>query len=158
MIYTDGSALGNGRADAAGGYGIVVIDDNENVIDAYAERCEGTTNNRMEMSAIIWAYENYARFPFDDPPVVFSDSSYCVNTFNQWMESWKRRGWIKSDNKIPENLDLIKKYDILKNSGRIINLKYIKGHNGHLFNELADKLATNKITPLEVLNIYGNKR
>ena len=79
-------------------------------------------------------------------PVVYSDSSYCVNTFNEWMFNWANNGWIKSDKKTPENLDLIKAYYDHYNKGYRIDLQKIKGHAGHIWNELADKLATGEIS------------
>ena len=111
-IYTDGSTLKNGAKDAKGGFGVIVVDTETNkIINAYSKFCTGTTNNREEMKAILWALEHYGSYS-KPTPIVFSDSSYSVNTFNQWMNSWKRNGWIKSDKKVPENLDLIKLYDI----------------------------------------------
>lgn len=147
-IYTDGSTLGNGKKDATGGFGVVVVEDGK-IIQAHSMRTKGTTNNREEMKAILWALINYGdRTP---TPVVYSDSSYCVNTFNQWMNTWKANGWKKSDKRPPENLDIVQNYDILKTKySRKINLKYIKGHAGHIGNELADQLATGKIEPEDI--------
>lgn len=159
-IYTDGSTRQNGKAGSNGGFGVVVIDtpdftipeQNGRVIDVYSKMCAPTTNNREEMKAIIWALEKYGRF---DNPVVYSDSSYSVNTFTKWMWGWKSNGWKKGDNKPPENLDLIQLYDILISKGYRINLQYIKGHVGKKWNEIADQLATGKITPDEVVKAYG---
>ncbi len=77
------------------------------------------------------------------PPQVYSDSAYAINTFTSWMFSWQKKGWLKSDNKTPENLDLIKSYFTLYEKGYRIELKKVKGHAGNKGNELADKLATN---------------
>lgn len=145
-IYTDGATRGNGKKDAEGGFGVVVYQDGK-IINAYSKMCVGTTNNREELKAIIWAIQNYGHLT----PIVYSDSSYSVNTFNQWMNSWKAKGWVKSDKKIPENLDLIKLYDIIKSNGKKIDLRYIKGHSGFEGNELADKLATGKIKPEDII-------
>lgn len=140
IIYTDGSCS---RNPGPGGFG-VVITDNNNIIAQYQERTDSTTNNREEMKAIIWALENYGR-GLNYPPIVYSDSMYCVNTFNTWMKSWKANGWKRAKGKQVENLDLVKKYDKLIEEGYQIDLRYIKGHAGHEFNELADKLATGTI-------------
>ena len=148
IIYTDGSAHPN---PGPGGYG-VIITENDKIIDVFGKQNnEITSNNREEMKAIIWALENYGKYS----PIVYSDSSYAVNTFNQWMWNWKRNNWIKSDKKIPENLDLIKLFDIIKSTGKKIDLRYIKGHAGNKYNELADQLATGKILPKEVIEKYG---
>lgn len=148
VIYTDGSCNGNGKAVNSGGFGVVVLDNNENVIHTYSERCENTTNNREELKAIIYAMEHYGKrslLDWNEIIVVYSDSNYCVQTLNEWMFNWERNGWIKSDKKIPENLDLIKKYFNLYQKGYRIDLRKIKGHAGHKFNEMADGLATGKI-------------
>lgn len=140
-IYTDGSSLGN---PGPGGFGVVVLDDEENLILTHKERTENTTNNREELKAILWAMIQYGKpaAAGNDPPVVYSDSSYCVNTLTSWMFSWEKRGWLKSDNKTPENLDLIKPFFECYQRGYRINLKKVKGHAGDKWNELADKLAT----------------
>lgn len=77
--------------------------------------------------------------------LVYSDSAYCVNTFTKWMYGWERNNWLKSDNKPPENLELIQAYYKLEQQGFKINLQKIKGHAGNKWNELADQLATGKI-------------
>ena len=148
VIYVDGSCNGNGKAVNSGGFGVVVLDNNENIIHTYSERCENTTNNREELKAIIYAMEHYGKqslLDWNEVTVVYSDSNYCVQTLNEWMFNWERNGWIKSDKKIPENLDLIKKYFNLYQKGYRIDLRKIKGHAGHRFNEMADGLATGKV-------------
>ena len=146
-IYTDGACSGN---PGPGGYGVVVVQDGK-VINSASLPANNTTNNREEMKAILWAFGYYGQFN----PTVYSDSAYAVNTFTNWMWGWKNRGWVKSDKKTPENLDLVKAYDeICKIHGKL-NIQHIKGHAGILYNELADQLATGKITPKEVLEKYG---
>ena len=103
------------------------------------------------MKAILWAFGYYGQVN----PIVYSDSAYSVNTFTNWMWGWKVKGWIKSDKKTPENLDLIKAYDEIHKIHGKLELKHIKGHAGNLYNEIADQLATGKITPTEVLKKYG---
>lgn len=152
VIYTDGSCNGNGKAVNSGGFGVVVLDNDENIIHTYSERCENTTNNREELKAIIYAMEHYGKqslLDWNEIIVVYSDSNYCVQTLNEWMFNWERNGWIKSDKKIPENLDLIKKYFDLYQKGYRIDLRKIKGHAGHKFNEMADGLATGKVQPIK---------
>ena len=92
---------------------------------------------------------------WNQPCEVFSDSSYCVNIFNDWMFTWASKGWIKSDKKTPENFDIIKAYYDRYRKGYRIDLKKIKGHAGNKWNELADKLATGNITEEEVMKLYG---
>lgn len=136
-IYTDGSC----RKHGIGGYGIVVVKDGK-LTGMYRGWAEDTTNNRMEMIAIIKAKKLYGRDINDfnsDIPIVYSDSAYCVNTFNEWAVNWKKHGWVKYDGGEIKNLDLVQEYFQYPTE---IELKYIKGHAGNRFNELADKLAT----------------
>ena len=163
IIYTDGACSGNGSAGAYGGFGVVILDDNENFIDYYMKRNENTTNNREELKAILYSFLNYGvninnplyGFNNYDIPIVYSDSNYCVQTFNEWMFNWARNGWTKSDHKQPENLDLIQAYYDWYQKGYRIDLRKVKGHAGNKWNEIADNLATGKISPEEVTRIYG---
>lgn len=139
IIYTDGACSGNGSAAAVGGFAAIVLDDEGNYITSHHEQVKNTTNNRMELSAILWSIAKYGR---EKPcPTVYTDSAYCVNTLTSWMWSWERRGWLKSDNKEPENLDLIQAYHTLWNRGYRIELRKCHGHSGDHWNEQADKLA-----------------
>lgn len=148
IIYVDGSCVGNGKKNAVGGFGVIVLDNNKNIIRAYSERSENTTNNREELKAILWAMKNYGAIGAN----VFSDSSYCIQTFTDWMYTWKRQGWTKSDKQTPENLDLIQEYYNLEQQGYSINLLKVKGHSGIDGNEIVDKLAKGLIAPEEVMN------
>lgn len=139
IIYTDGACSGNGSANAVGGFGVIVLDDDENLITTYHEQVQNTTNNRMELSAILWAMIKYGK---ERPaPTVYSDSAYCVNTLTSWMYGWAKRGWVKSDNREPENLDLIQAFYKLVEQGYVIDLRKCYGHSGDYWNEQADKLA-----------------
>lgn len=146
IIYVDGSCSKNGSVENEGGFGAVIIND-DNSIQLHREREENTTNNRQELKAILWAMKTYGKptggFAFI--PTVYSDSAYSVNTFNEWMFNWERKGWIKSDKKIPENLDIIKEYFSLFQQGYRIDLRKCAGHAGNEYNELADKLAKGEL-------------
>ena len=142
IIYTDGSAHPN---PGPGGFGVVVCDDNNDIIHLYSKQTNNTTNNREEIKAILWSLLTYGKS--NEEVIVYSDSNYCVQTFTNWMFGWARNGWIKSDKKIPENLDLIQAYYNALNEGYKINLKKVKGHAGNKYNELADGLATGKVKP-----------
>ena len=144
IIYTDGSAHPN---PGPGGYG-VIITENDKIIDVFGKQNnEITSNNREEMKAIIWALENYGKYS----PIVYSDSSYAVNTYKKWMFDWERRGWKKSDKKTPENLAIIQNYYKLYMDGWRIDLRKCDGHSGIEGNEMADDLATGKILPTKEL-------
>ena len=159
IIYTDGSAHPN---PGPGGFGVVVVDNNKNLLYAYNKQFDNkVTNNEMELKAILFSFLNYGVNIYNEDnfnkeiPIVYSDSNYCVQTFNEWMFSWEKKGWIKSDKQTPENLDLIQAYYNWYNKGYRIDLKKVKGHAGNKWNEVADQLATGKLTPEEVYKIYG---
>ena len=151
-VYVDGSCQKN---PGPGGFGVIVVE-NDVVIAAYSERTNDTTNNREEMKAIIYALENYgAKDGEFFCPIVYSDSSYCVNSFTSWIKGWKANGWVRAGGKKLENLDLIQTYDMLRQEFKI-DLRKIKGHNGHIYNALADGLATGQISVEDVLREYGD--
>ena len=161
IIYTDGSAHPN---PGPGGFGVIVLDNNEKLLYNYNRQFKNkVTNNEMELKAILYSFLNYGininnplyGFNNYDIPIVYSDSNYCVQTFNEWMFNWARNGWIKSDKNIPENLDLIQAYYDWYQKGYRIDLIKVKGHAGNKWNEIADQLATGKITSEEVTKIYG---
>ena len=157
IYYTDGSCIGNGKAVNVGGFGIVTLDDNGNLVNCYAKRNNNTTNNREELRAILRVMltaGTHVGSEWSQPPVVYSDSAYCVNTFNDWMFRWAVNNWVKSDGKIPENLDLIQAYYDQYMSGHRIDLRKVKGHANCIGNELADRLATGEIKTFEEAKMF----
>ena len=136
VFYTDGSAHPN---PGPGGFGVVIVDPKGEVIETYAKHCDNTTNNAEEMKAILYAA--YRARLAGESAIIYSDSAYAINTFTNWMYSWERNNWTKSDGKVPENLDLVKAFFDLS---KIMDINFIKvkGHKGNKYNELADKLAT----------------
>lgn len=146
--YVDGACSKNGYEGSSGGFGVVGMDGDKPVF-AFSSHEKETTNNRQEMKAILYALTNFGK----DNPIVYSDSAYCVNTFTSWMWIWERNGWIKSDNKMPENLDLIREYyRLVDKEGLRIQLRKCKGHKGIIGNELADKLARGTIQVKEIID------
>lgn len=159
IIYTDGSAHPN---PGPGGFGVIVLDNNKNLLYTYSRQFEeSVTNNQMELKAILYTFLHFGVNINDkdtfinDIPIVYSDSNYCVQTFNQWMFNWANKGWVKSDNKVPENLELIKAYYDWYQKGYRIDLRKVKGHSGVKWNEIVDQLATGKISSEEVMKKYG---
>lgn len=144
LIYTDGACSGN---PGPGGFGVVVLDNQENIIELHQEFENQTTNNRQELKAILWAFLKYGELAAagTEVPIVYSDSSYCVNTLTSWMFNWEKNGWIKGDRNKPENLDLIKPFFRYWKRGYRIELKKVKGHSTNKWNNMADQLATGKI-------------
>lgn len=97
---------------------------------------ENTTNNRMEMTAIIQALV-YAKHEFPmSYAVVISDSKYCVNGFNIWMVNWAKRKWSKQGG--IKNIDLWKQLFELRDNAE---MKWVKGHSGNDMNEFVDSLC-----------------
>lgn len=103
---------------------------------------EKTTNNRMELDAILYVI----KLAYNDPEnvyVVYSDSSYAVNCVNSWMFGWANNGWRNSKNKPVENLDIIKElYNYFTKNLWNFQLFWVKGHSGELGNEIADAIAS----------------
>lgn len=163
-IYTDGSARNNGYKNSSGGFGVVVLeipdfcrdDSNAKLIRVFQQQTSPTTNNKEEMKAIIWAMENYGKDSLG-MPIVYTDSNYSLNTFTKWMWAWKDNGWRRSNNLVPENLDIVQHYDKLVQDGYRIQLEKVHGHSGNKWNELADMLATYKINEEEAMRRYGNR-
>ena len=131
-IYTDGGCEPN---PGKGGWGWVVDD---NTYNSGGE--ENTTNNRMELTAIIEAIK-WAKDEGHALILIFSDSKYCVKGFMEWMYSWERRGWKRGEKEL-KNVDLWK--DLWSMKAGVV-LKWVKGHNGNALNEFADELCTHEI-------------
>jgi ribonuclease HI len=138
-IYADGACRGN---PGPGGWGASLqIDGKEKDI------CGGehnTTNNRMELTAVIEALNALKR------PVtarIHTDSKYVQQGITAWIHNWKRNGWRTSDKKPVKNVDLWQRLDTLAAQHRIEWI-WVKGHAGHAGNERADALANRGIDEL----------
>ena len=154
-IYTDGSCLKN---PGIGGYGIV-IKENEEIIFIYKERSDGeTTNNRMELSAILKALELTQKWFKNKQCIIYSDSNYCVRSFNEWLSKWAMNNWKNSKKQIVENLDLMQElYKYYQIGFPNFCIKKVPGHCGIIENEIADALATDNKKKLEKYNKYLEK-
>ncbi|MCP9465254.1 MAG: ribonuclease HI [Nitrospira sp.] len=131
-IYTDGACSGN---PGPGGWGVVVRDGK-----THRELNGGepsTTNNRMELLAVIEALQVV---PEKASLRVYTDSRYVQKGISEWIHEWKRRRWKTADNKPVKNEDLWRRLDSLV-SGRVVEWRWVKGHDGHPDNERADALA-----------------
>ena len=139
--YTDGSASGNGTENSVGGFGIVEVDENNNILWEYQENnLRYETNNSMELTAILYAL-NHIEVEETSfiKPIIYSDSAYCVNLINDWMYSWERNGWKRPKNQEVKNLNLIKQIFELAD---LAEIRKVKGHSNDKWNNYADKLAT----------------
>ena len=139
-IFTDGAARGN--PEGPGGYGTVLqyIDSKGELHEReYSAGYKKTTNNRMELMAVITGLEALTR-PCDVE--VISDSKYVTDAFNQhWVDGWLKRNWKGSSNNPVKNVDLWKRLLKAKASHQV-KFTWVKGHAGHPENERCDKLAT----------------
>ena len=133
-VFTDGSCEGN---PGPGGWGVVWVEDDE-IVAERSGRDAATTNNRMELTALITAYE---LLPEDAKVTVHSDSQLCVNTVNEWAAGWERRGWKRKSGPIA-NLELVKRLYALARAHPGVELRWIKAHDGSRWNEYADALAS----------------
>ncbi|PWJ39392.1 ribonuclease HI [Sediminitomix flava] len=132
IAYTDGASSGN---PGPGGYGVVLISPKHNLRKEISEGFRLTTNNRMELLAVIKALE--ALKVGKQEITIHSDSSYVVNAVTKgWL--W---GWIKKDFKGKKNKDLWIRYANVAQY-HTVHLKWVKGHAGIPENERCDQLAT----------------
>jgi len=131
-IYTDGACKGN---PGPGGWGaLLVCGDREKELFGGES---ATTNNRMELTAVIRAREALTRPSSID---LHTDSQYVKNGIETWIHNWKKNGWKTSDKKPVKNADLWRELDVLA-ARHDIRWHWVKGHNGHAGNERADSLA-----------------
>ena len=136
-IYTDGACSGN---PGVGGWGAVLMFNGVEKRISGAER--ETTNNRMELFAVISALE-CLKEPCE--VTVYSDSAYTVKGFAEgWVYGWEKKGWKKPDNKQVLNVDLWQRLLALT---RVHSVKFVKvkGHADNEYNNICDKLATDAI-------------
>lgn len=131
-IYTDGACSGN---PGPGGWGVLLrAGGREKELFGGEAR---TTNNRMELTAVIRALEALKR------PVrarVHTDSQYVQKGISEWIQAWKRRGWRTADRQPVKNVDLWQELDRLAGLHQL-EWYWVKGHAGHAENERADDLA-----------------
>jgi ribonuclease HI len=133
-VFTDGAAEPN---PGAGGWGAVYVADNQ-VVDERWGNEPHTTNNRMELSALI---AGTALVPAGKKAVLYTDSQLCVSTVNEWAKGWEARGWKRKGGEI-KNLELVQElYGICKRRPEL-ELRWIAAHSGNRWNEYADALAT----------------
>lgn len=135
-IFTDGACSGN---PGPGGWGAIL-----RYGDTEKEMCGGeleTTNNRMEMMAVIMALEALKR---PSEVKVVTDSRYVSDGIKSWLANWKRNGWKTAAKKPVKNVDLWKRLDAACQV-HTVTWQWVKGHAGHAENERVDELARSGI-------------
>lgn len=155
-IYCDGSAKNNGKENNIGGFGVCVLIPDNNFPNGFridytlGISTIGKTNNQNELAALLKALELTQTKYKNSECIIYSDSAYCVNIFNDWIENWAYRGWVRGGNQPIENLDLIKQlWEYRKIEWSNFQVKKVLGHAGILGNETADALATSNQAKLD---------
>lgn len=141
-LFTDGACQPN---PGNGGWAFIVYpEDCPNKRTAKSGFEQNTTNNRMEITAVLRGLQ-YLEKAFIDPEItLFSDSKYIVQSISSWMRGWARNGWKKKDKKPVLNVDLWK--EMLRLVDKLsIKCVHVKGHSGHPENEECDQLAVKEI-------------
>ncbi len=134
-VFTDGATEGN---PGPGGWGAVLVVDDEVVAQDYGSDAH-TTNNRMELTALIAGLE---MVPPNTEVSLYTDSQLIVNIVTKWAEGWKAKGWKKKSPGPIANLELVKTAYELARQRPEVTIRWIKAHNGDKWNEYADSLAT----------------
>ena len=141
-IYTDGACSQN--KTWKGGWGVVVLNDKNEIVRKMNGSADNTTNSRMEIQAVLEGIKS-----IEEPSTItiVSDSQYVCNTINIWLDGWLKNGSSSSKantDQWDEFLELRKKHNI--------TAEHIRGHRGNYYNEIADKLAVAGVKG----DIYGN--
>lgn len=131
VAYTDGACTGN---PGPGGWGVVLL--GEDGRQELSGGAPATTNNRMELTAVIEALRHV---PADAPMHVVTDSEYVMKGMTQWLAGWRRRGWRTSTGSAVLNRELWETLAAL--AGARVTWEWVRGHTGHPENERADALA-----------------
>ena len=137
-IFTDGACKGN---PGLGGWGVLL-----RYGEHSKELCGGveqTTNNQMELTAVIKGLEALKK-NFSGSVIVYTDSQYVQKGMSEWIFNWKKNGWKTAAKKPVANADLWQQLDALAAQFNI-QWQWVQGHNGHSDNEIADQLANQGI-------------
>lgn len=154
QLWTDGSCKKNGKKGAIGGYAYVIVDEDVGIVDEFSAADHNTTNNRMELKAVIYglrAVKSYVKSEFYEVEV-YLDSAYIQNCFAQnWYKAWITNGWKTASKEPVKNQDLWEELIPYFNDIRYTFIK-VKGHNGVKYNEIVDALAQEAAWKLEEIN------
>jgi ribonuclease HI len=132
ILYTDGACSGN---PGPGGWGAVLMHGKSRRELSGGEK--DTTNNRMEMMAVIRGVQELNRSSLVH---IYTDSTYVMKGMTEWIDGWKKRGWKTAGKKPVKNVDLWQELETTLN-GHKVKWHWVKGHSGVPENERADELA-----------------
>jgi len=141
VIYTDGACKGN---PGPGGWG-AWLRWGEHEKELFGGE-PSTTNNRMELTAVI---EALALLKRRTPVAIYTDSEYVKNGITSWIHGWKKRGWRTADNKPVKNIELWQRLDALA-AAHPVEWHWVRGHTGDPGNERADALANRGVASVRV--------
>lgn len=144
-IYTDGGCSGN---PGPGAWAYIILYDESRLSGAEAE--PDTTNNRMELSAVIAALEQVGRRPewAGASLEIHTDSEYVQKGITRWIRAWEANGWRTSNKQAVKNQDLWKRLRQLS-SRHPVQWHWLAGHSGHPLNEECDRMVRQAITRLK---------
>jgi ribonuclease HI len=143
-IYTDGGCSGN---PGPGGWAYVMVQasfQGESVIAENMGAEKNTTNNRMELTAVIEALRALKQMNAPRQIAVYTDSQYVQKGITEWIRSWKRNSWRTSDKKPVKNQDLWMDLDSLAGEF-LIDWQWVRGHAGNEYNERCDRMTQEAI-------------
>ncbi len=147
-IFTDGAARGN---PGPGGWGAIVV--GEDLVVEMGGREDHTTNNRMELTAVIRALEAYPR---EYEAQIYTDSAYVLSGSTRWVQGWQHNDWKTSTKDDVLNRDLWEQMvEVMK--GKRLNWRLIKGHSGIAPNERCDVIATSYADKVPIVLYQGSK-
>jgi ribonuclease HI len=147
-IYTDGGCSGN---PGPGGWAYVMVAETFQGQKVTAENYgaeKQTTNNRMELLAVISALEALKKMKQGRKAEVYTDSQYVQKGMTEWIESWKKKGWRTSEKEPVKNQDLWQRLDALASDFSVTWI-WVKGHAGDKYNERCDALTQKAINSLK---------
>ena len=155
IIYADGACSGN---PGPGGYAFIIMNENEKILLKVSGSKVKTTNNQMELTAIVRALVHVETFENQNRKqtvTIYSDSAYCVNAIEEgWIYTWKNNNWKTKSGREVKNIELwLELYRFLKKTKMRIRAVKVKGHSGNKYNELVDKAAKDAIKNLNAKGV-----
>lgn len=140
-LHTDGGCHGN---PGPGGWAYTITDINDRVVASSSGYAPETTNNRMELTAVIRGLHAVRELPDCDSCIVITDSQYVRQGITDWIYRWQRNGWLTTARKPVKNADLWK--DLTRISDDVQpEWTWVKGHAGDQFNEACDRMVQEAI-------------
>lgn len=143
-IYADGACPVTTKL---GGWAIIVVEDEKQVVHKEWDNERKSTNNRAELQSAIMALKWGHVFSPNTPFTIFSDSQYVVRGINSWLAKWKTKGWKTSTGPV-KNRELWEAIDVLL-PGLQVEVKWVRGHDVSEYNNMADELAVEARKKLE---------